>query len=70
MPRFERKMTLNEAEDIREIMVRLHRLDGFIRKDMDNKILFSVDKQMDGGALITLADVEFIIQARKIEVEN
>jgi hypothetical protein len=70
MPRFERKMTLNEAEDIREIMVRLHRLDGFIRKDMDNKILFSVDKQMDGGALITLADVEFIIQARKIEIEN
>jgi len=70
MPRFERKMTLNEAEDIREIMVRLHRLDGFIRKDMDNKILFSVDKQMDGGALITLADLDFIIQTRKIEVEN
>ena len=70
MPRFERKMTLNEAEDIREIMVRLHRLDGFIRKDMDNKILFSVDKQIDGGALITLADLDFIIQTRKIEVEN
>ena len=70
MPRFERKMTLNEAEDICEIMVRLHRLDGFIRKDMDNKILFSVDKQMDGGALITLADLDFIIQTRKIEVEN
>ena len=70
MPGFERKMTLNEAEDIREIMVRLHRLDGFIRKDMDNKILFSVDKQMDGGALIILADLDFIIQTRKIEVEN
>jgi hypothetical protein len=69
MPRFERKITLKEAEDIRNTMVDHHRLDGFIRKDIDNKIVFSVDKSFDGGALITLADLDFIIQARKIEVE-
>jgi hypothetical protein len=70
MPRFERKITLKEAEDIRELMIELHRLDGFIRKDIDNKIVFSVDKSFDGGSLITLSDLDLIIQTRKIEVEG
>jgi hypothetical protein len=70
MPRFERKITLQEAEDIRHIMIECHRLDGFIRKDIDNKIVFSVDKSFYGGSLITLSDLDLIIQARKIEVEG
>jgi hypothetical protein len=69
MPRFERKITLREAEDIRNKMIQHHRLDGFIYKEPNNTITFLTDKPMEGGSLITLADLDFIIQARKIEVE-
>ena len=70
MPRFERKITLREAEDIRNIMVQHHRLDGFLGVLPDNTVKFFDDKPSFGGALITLADLDFIIQARKIEVEK
>jgi hypothetical protein len=70
MSRFERKITLREAEDIHDEMIRHHRLHGFLGVLPDNTVKFFDSKPSFGGALITLADLEFIIQARKIEVEH
>lgn len=70
MPRFERRMTLKEAQEIYAKMTQHHRLDGFIYKEPDNTITFLTEKPMEGGSLITKSDLELIIQARKIEVEH
>ena len=51
------------------MMVRHHRLDGFLGVLEDNTVKFFDDKPSFGGALITMGNLDLIIQARRIETD-